>query len=68
MGDTERDDPVVAALKAEAIDLTRRLSAMPDLVARRREVVRLLVDRIGVARTAETIGISRQAVYRLVRD
>lgn len=58
----------MAALKAEAIALTQQLSAMPDLVARRRQVLRDLVEIIGAAKAAEAIGVSRQAVYKLVKE
>lgn len=68
MADNAEQDERVTALKAEAIALTQQLSAMPDLVARRREVVRELVVAIGAVKTAQTLGISRQAIYKLVKD
>jgi len=71
MADNAEQDELVAALKARADELAAQLAAqaalIPQIAAERRQVIREMVDLIGHVRTAQELGVSRQAVHQMLR-
>jgi DNA-directed RNA polymerase specialized sigma subunit len=66
-GRSPGDDEVVAALIEQAKSLEARLAEMPSLAAQRRQVVRELKEKVGATEAGRMLGISRQAVYQLIK-
>lgn len=71
MADNAEKDELVAALKAKAdalaVQLAEQAALIPQIAAERREVVRQMVELVGHVRTAQELGVSRQAVHQLLR-